>query len=101
MLFVSSIGSISLTYLKIAIVCLSRRNSKALTTCCTRLLVYHIVLGCGFTITILHRFLAYADLRKLNSVLGSVVPTCVNHIIYGLQTKEIKQRIFRVFTEPR
>lgn len=105
MLFVSSIGSISLTYLKIAIVCLSSRNtslnSKALTTCSTRLLVYHIVLGCGFTITILHRFLAYADLRKLNSVLGSVVPTCVNHIIYGLQTKEIKQRIFRVFTEPR
>lgn len=101
MLFVSSIGSISLTYLKIAIVCLSSKNSslnsKALTTCSTHLLVYLIVLGCGFTIIVLHRFPAFADLRKVSSVLGSVVPTCLNPIIYGLQTKEIKQRIFRMF----
>ncbi|XP_035638247.1 olfactory receptor 146-like [Oncorhynchus keta] len=100
-LFVSSIGSISLTYLKIAIVCLSSKNSslnsKALTTCSTHLLVYLIVLGCGFTIIVLHRFPAFTDLRKVSSVLGSVVPTCLNPIIYGLQTKEIKQRIFRVF----
>uniref|UniRef100_A0A6Q2ZFS5 G-protein coupled receptors family 1 profile domain-containing protein n=1 Tax=Esox lucius TaxID=8010 RepID=A0A6Q2ZFS5_ESOLU len=100
-LFVTSMGSISLTYLLIAIVCLrsksSTLNSKALITCSTHLLVYLILLGCGFTIIILHRFPAYADLRKLCSVLGSVVPTCVNPIIYGLQTKEIKHMIFTVF----
>ncbi|XP_010864372.5 olfactory receptor 13H1-like [Esox lucius] len=100
-LFVTSMGSISLTYLLIAIVCLRRKsstlNSKALITCSTHLLVYLILLGCGFSIVILHRFPAYADLRKLCSVLGRVVSTCVNPIIYGLQTKEIKHVIFTVF----
>uniref|UniRef100_A0A674BPP8 Olfactory receptor 51I2-like n=1 Tax=Salmo trutta TaxID=8032 RepID=A0A674BPP8_SALTR len=100
-LFVSSIGSISLTYLKIAIVCLSSKNSslnsKALTTCSTHLLVYLIVIGFGVTIIILHRFPKYAELGQMCSVLFLVIPNCLNPIIYGLQTKEIKQRIFRMF----
>uniref|UniRef100_A0A673ZEL6 G-protein coupled receptors family 1 profile domain-containing protein n=1 Tax=Salmo trutta TaxID=8032 RepID=A0A673ZEL6_SALTR len=103
----SSIGSVTLTYLKIAMVCVRNKNrvlnSRALQTCSTHLSVYIIMLVSGFTIIFLHRFPQWAEHRKLSAifVLGSVVPICVNHIIYGLQTKEIKQRIFRVFTEPR
>ncbi|KAK1874654.1 Olfactory receptor 51I2 [Dissostichus eleginoides] len=58
----SSIGSVTLTYLRIAMVCLRSKNktlnSKALQTCVTHLAVYAILLVSGFIIVILHRFQA-------------------------------------------
>uniref|UniRef100_A0A4W6C663 G-protein coupled receptors family 1 profile domain-containing protein n=1 Tax=Lates calcarifer TaxID=8187 RepID=A0A4W6C663_LATCA len=74
----SSICSITLTYLRIAAVCLRGKNkalnSKALQTCATHLAVYLILL-------------------KVASVLGHVVLPALNAVIYGLQIKEIRQRI--------
>ncbi|XP_049447273.1 olfactory receptor 5B17-like [Epinephelus fuscoguttatus] len=97
----SSIGSITLTYLRIAIVCLRSKNkvlnSKALQTCATHLAVYFILLVSGFIIVILHRFPQLADHRKVAAVLGHVVLPALNAVIYGLQIKEVRQKIMNLF----
>ncbi|XP_021475506.2 olfactory receptor 52N5-like [Oncorhynchus mykiss] len=97
----SSIGSVTLTYLKIAMVCVRNKNrvlnSRALQTCSTHLSVYIIMLVSGFIIIFLHRFPQWADHRKLSAILFHVVPPWLNPIIYGLQTKEIRQKIFNKF----
>ncbi|XP_010744336.2 olfactory receptor 52N5 [Larimichthys crocea] len=97
----SSIGSVTLTYLKIAAVCVQSRNkvlnSKALQTCTTHLAVYVILLVSGFIIVILHRFPQLSDHRKVASVLGHVALPALNAIIYGLQIKEVRQRIMTLF----
>ncbi|KAG8008399.1 Olfactory receptor 52N5 [Nibea albiflora] len=97
----SSIGSVTLTYLKIAAVCVQSRNkmlnSKALQTCTTHLAVYVILLVSGFIIVILHRFPQLSDHRKVASILGHVALPALNAIIYGLQIKEVRQRIMTLF----
>ncbi|XP_040006927.1 olfactory receptor 52N5-like [Xiphias gladius] len=97
----SSICSITLTYLKIAVVCVSSRNkvlnSRALQTCATHLAVYILLLVSGFVIVILHRFPRLSDHRKVAAVLGHVALPALNAVIYGLQIKEVRQRIMAVF----
>ena len=97
----SSMSSIAVTYLRIAAVCLSGRNkalnSKALQTCTTHLVVYTILLVSGFTIVILHRFPHMSDYRKVAMVMGHVVLPALNAVIYGLQIKEVRQKISAVF----
>ncbi|XP_068587732.1 olfactory receptor 52N5-like [Cebidichthys violaceus] len=97
----SSIGSVTLTYLKIAVVCLSSRNKslngKALQTCTTHLAVYVFLLVSGFIIVTLHRFPQLADHRKVAAVMGHVVLPVLNGVIYGLQIKEVRQRIMALF----
>lgn len=97
----SSICSITITYLKIAMVCLSSRNkvlnSRALQTCATHLIVYTILLVSGFVIVILHRFPQLADHRKVAALLGHVALPALNVVIYGLQIKEVQQKICAVF----
>ncbi|XP_073335024.1 olfactory receptor 5B17-like [Pagrus major] len=101
----SSMGSISLTYLKIAAVCLRSKNkalnSKALQTCSTHLAVYIFLLVSGFIIVILHRFPHLSDHRKVASVLVQVTVPAFNAVIYGLQIKEIKQRIITLFNNSK
>ncbi|KAM4544874.1 olfactory receptor 8G17-like [Odontesthes bonariensis] len=93
-LFIASIGSVVLTYTKITIVCLTSKskslNSKALKTCSTHLVVYLILSISGYTIVILHRFPQYSDYRKLSAILFVIIPGGLNPIIYGLQSKEIR-----------
>ncbi|XP_070773700.1 olfactory receptor 52N4-like [Enoplosus armatus] len=93
----SSVGSVTLTYLKIAAVCVSSKNkvlnSRALQTCATHLAVYVFLLASAFIIVILHRFPQLSDHRKVVSVLCGVALPALNAVIYGLQMKEIKQRI--------
>ncbi|XP_058271890.1 olfactory receptor 52N5-like [Hemibagrus wyckioides] len=100
MLWSLSISCISITYLKIAYVCFKNRSStlksKAIKTCSTHLIVYLIFLGCGSTVIILHRFAAYEELRNLASILFHIVPTSLNPVIYGLQTKEIRQGLQQI-----
>ncbi|KAM4620421.1 olfactory receptor 52D1-like [Polymixia lowei] len=96
----SSIGSTILTYLKIAMVCLTSKNkvlnSRALQTCATHLAVYLILLVSGLTFVTLHRFPQWSDHRKLAAIMVIAVPPALNAVIYGLQIKEIRQKIINM-----
>ncbi|XP_012712301.2 olfactory receptor 52D1-like [Fundulus heteroclitus] len=100
-LFTSSIGSIILTYTKITAVCLTSMNktlnTKALKTCSTHLVVYLIMLFCGIFIITLHRFPQYSDQRKISAILIHIVPSSLNPIVYGVQSKEIKKFLSKFF----
>lgn len=97
----SSISSIGITYLKIAVVCMRSKsqmlNRRALQTCTTHLVVYTILLLSGFIIVILHRFPSMSGHRKVAAVLGHIVLPVLNGAIYGLQIKEVRQRVRTVF----
>ncbi|XP_035483086.2 olfactory receptor 52N5-like [Scophthalmus maximus] len=100
-----SLCSVTLTYLRIAMVCLSSRNktlnSKALQTCASHLAIYIILLLSGNIIIILHRFPDLSDLRKLASILFHVVPPALNAVIYGLQIKVVREKIIIIFTRKK
>ncbi|XP_030649374.1 olfactory receptor 4E1-like [Chanos chanos] len=100
LLFVSSMGSIALTYIKITAVCLTSKNrtlnSRALKTCSTHLAVYLIMLVSGFVIITLHRFPEYAEYRKLAALLFHIVPGILNPVIYGLQSTEIRRVMVQI-----
>ncbi|XP_051960566.1 olfactory receptor 52N5-like [Xyrauchen texanus] len=100
-LFTSSIGCVFMTYLMIAIVCIKGKNkatnSKAIKTCSTHLAVYVILLTSGFNVIVLHRFSAFSENRKLSSVMLHVIPPGLNPVIYGLQAKEIRQKMVKLF----
>ncbi|XP_026183427.1 olfactory receptor 51E1-like [Mastacembelus armatus] len=97
----SSMCSVTLTYVRITMVCLSSKNkamnSKALQTCATHLAVYIMLLVSGFIIVILHRFPELSDHRKAAAVLGHIALPALNAVIYGLQIKEIRHRIKALF----
>lgn len=97
-----SLSSVILTYLRIAMVCLSTKNkslnTKALQTCATHLAVYIILLFSGNIIIILHRFPELSDHRKFASILFHVVPPSMNTVIYGLQIKAVREKIIVIFT---
>lgn len=93
-LFTASIGSTIVTYSSITIVCLTSKNkslnTKALKTCSTHLVVYLVLIFSGFAIIILHRFPQYTEYRKLASLLFHIIPSSLNPVIYGVQSKEIR-----------
>ncbi|KAM9348521.1 uncharacterized protein ABDE67_010560 [Symphorus nematophorus] len=103
-LFTASIGSMVLTYTRIAVVCLTSKsktvNSKALKTCSTHLFVYLLMFVCGMLIILLHRFPQYSDYRKLSAILFHIIPGSLNPIIYGVQSKEIRKFLSKLF-QPR
>lgn len=98
----SSLGSMSITYLRIAMVCLSSKskalNSRALQTCATHLAVYFIMLVSSLTPMIIHRNPEWADSGKVASVMFFAVPPVLNPIIYGLHCKELRDKIVQHFT---
>ncbi|XP_053187222.1 olfactory receptor 52K1-like [Scomber japonicus] len=100
-LFTGSIGSMVLTYTKITVICLTSKNkslnSKALKTCSTHLVVYLILLLSLMTIVTLHRFPQLAESRKMVALLFHVIPGSLNPIIYGMQSKEIRRFLSKVF----
>ncbi|KAF7206760.1 olfactory receptor 56A4-like [Nothobranchius furzeri] len=103
----SSLGTITLTYLHIAVVCLrswtrtGTRNSQALQTCATHLILYIIMFMSGGIIIILHRFPELSDSRKMASIMFHVVPPAMNAVIYGLQIKAIRQKLLILFIRNR
>ncbi|XP_078121999.1 olfactory receptor 52K1-like [Sander vitreus] len=100
-LFTGSIGSTVLTYTKITVVCLMSNNkslnSKALKTCSTHLFAYLIMLSSGMLVILLHRFPQYSDYRKMAAILFHIIPGCLNPIIYGVQSKEIRKFLSQLF----
>uniref|UniRef100_A0A8D3BKV5 Olfactory receptor n=1 Tax=Scophthalmus maximus TaxID=52904 RepID=A0A8D3BKV5_SCOMX len=100
-LFSASIGSTVLTYTKITVVCLTSNNkslnSKALKTCSTHLVLYLIMMFSGMSLIALHRFPQFSDYRKLSSVLFHIIPCSLNPIIYGVQSKEMRKFLFKLF----
>ncbi|NP_001032482.1 odorant receptor 115-12 [Danio rerio] len=99
-LLTSSLGWVVLTYLRIAMVCIKSKhkatNSKAIKTCTTHLTVYIITIIFGFVPIFLHRFSEYTESRKFGNVMFHVVPPGLNPIIYGLQAKEIKDKMLKL-----
>ncbi|XP_078101482.1 olfactory receptor 52N5-like [Sander vitreus] len=100
-----SLCSVTLTYLRIAMVCLRSKNkalnSKALQTCATHLVVYMLLLLSGNIIIIFHRFPDLSDERKLASILLHVVLPSMNAVIYGLQIKAVREQIYIIFTRKK
>ncbi|XP_023823921.1 olfactory receptor 8G17-like [Salvelinus sp. IW2-2015] len=98
--FITSMGSVALTYIRITMVCVRSKskslNSKALHTCFTHLAVYLIMLMTGFIIVFLHRYPQWSDHRKLASIMFYVVPPALNPIIYGLQSKDIRKLVVNI-----
>ncbi|XP_036444820.1 olfactory receptor 8U9-like [Colossoma macropomum] len=99
-ILVSSMGSIVLTYSKIAAVCINSKNktlnSKALKTCSTHLTVYLIMWLSGCIMIILHRFSGYADYRKGAALLFHIGPGILNPVIYALQCTEIRHIMLKI-----
>nr|XP_055035496.1 olfactory receptor 1L3-like [Misgurnus anguillicaudatus] len=100
LLHTSSMGTMFITYLKIAIVCIKSKNkainSKAIKTCSTHLAVYLIMMISGSVLIFLHRFPEYTDSRKTSNITSLISP-CLNPIIYGFQIKDIRQIILQLF----
>nr|XP_046267651.1 olfactory receptor 52N2-like [Scatophagus argus]XP_046267670.1 olfactory receptor 52N2-like [Scatophagus argus] len=98
-----SLCSVILTYMRIAMVCLTTRamSNKAFQTCATHLAVYIILLLSGGIIILLHRFPGLSDHRKIGSILFHIVPPSMNAVIYGLQIKAVREKILNVFSKKK
>lgn len=100
LLFSCSTGCIALTYSRVALICWIRKNKdlneKAMQTCASHLVLYLIMFWSGFLTIILHRFPNYPDLRKIAHILFHVVPANLNPIIYGMQTRSLRDSIFQI-----
>uniref|UniRef100_A0AAR2JFG9 G-protein coupled receptors family 1 profile domain-containing protein n=1 Tax=Pygocentrus nattereri TaxID=42514 RepID=A0AAR2JFG9_PYGNA len=99
-LLVSSVGSIVLTYSKIAAVCFISKNktlnNKFLKTCSTHLTVYLIMWLSSCIMIMLHRFSGYTDYRKGAALLFHIGPGILNPIIYALQCTEIRHTMLKI-----
>ncbi|KAK7882205.1 hypothetical protein WMY93_028379 [Mugilogobius chulae] len=91
----SSIGSIVVTYTKITVVCWTSKsaslNRKALQTCSTHLFSYLLFLCSGMLIIIFHRFPHLVQERKFITIMYHLLPSSLNPLIYGVQSKEIRR----------
>lgn len=105
LLFSGSIGGIGVTYFRIVLICWMKKskelNNRALQTCASHLVLYLIMLWSGFLTIILHRFPDYPDLRKIAYILFHVVPSILNPVIYGMQTRPLRAKILKILSRKR
>ncbi|XP_017345872.3 olfactory receptor 52B2-like [Ictalurus punctatus] len=95
-----SILIVSLTYIKILITCLSKKQTqsigKAMQTCGTHLVVFLSFEVNIFLLLVSHRLEAVSPhLRRAFGAAVIIIPPILNPLIYGLKTKEIRQTVFR------
>ncbi|KAM9468385.1 olfactory receptor 52Z1P-like [Clarias gariepinus] len=93
-----SITLVSLTYIKILITCLSTKQkksiSKAIQTCGTHLVVFLSFEINTFFLLVSHRLESVSPhLRRAFGVSVVIFPLVLNPLIYGMNTKEIRQTI--------
>ncbi|XP_041100007.1 olfactory receptor 4Q2-like [Polyodon spathula] len=90
------------TYIRILMTCIYKRQSssksKAIHTCATHLTVYTIFVFTILFSIIMQRFQNVSpNARKITWVLFTTFPPCVNPIIYGIHTKEIRNNVLKCF----
>ncbi|KAI5628741.1 odorant receptor, family F, subfamily 118, member 2, partial [Silurus asotus] len=90
------------TYIQILITCIFKRQfdvkSKALQTCGTHLVVFLCVEFNAFFALIAHRFVNVSQhLRRAFGVSVMIFPPFLNPLVYGLKTKEIRQKVTVIF----
>ncbi|KAM9733210.1 olfactory receptor 52E4-like [Menidia menidia] len=91
------------TYLRILIACFRSKHSdtkaKALQTCATHLTVFLLLECLGLFTIISYRLRNISPhLRRLMGVATLIFPPTLNPIIYGLKTKEIRDKIAHFFS---
>ncbi|XP_036393618.1 olfactory receptor 52B2-like [Megalops cyprinoides] len=101
---VFSVSVVVYTYLQILIACFKSKGSdtktKALQTCATHLTVFLILESLGFLAIISYRMKEFSlHVRRFVGVSIMIFPPFLNPIIYGLKTKEIKQKIMLLFCQ--
>ncbi|KAM3874713.1 olfactory receptor 52B2-like [Diretmus argenteus] len=101
---VASNALILYTYLHILIACFKTRRSdtraKALQTCATHLVVFLLLECLGLFTIISYRLRNISPhLRRFIGVSTLIFPPTVNPIIYGLKTKEIREKIVHFFSK--
>ncbi|XP_039987226.1 olfactory receptor 52D1-like [Xiphias gladius] len=94
-------GMILYTYLQILVACFRSRRSdtkaKALQTCATHLLVFLLLECLGLFTIISYRVKNISPhLRRFMGVSTLIFPPTLNPIIYGLKTKEIREKLILI-----
>ncbi|XP_064159545.1 olfactory receptor 52N5-like [Anguilla rostrata] len=92
------LGMILYTYIQILLACFKNKHSdtksKALQTCTTHLTIFIISECLGLFTIISYRIKQLSPhLRRMIGVSTLILPPTLNPIIYGLKTKDIRQRI--------
>lgn len=59
-----------------------------------------IMVFSGISNIALHRFPQYIDYRKICMILFHIIPGSLNPVIYGVQSKEIREFLSKLF-EPK
>lgn len=94
-------GTILYTYLQILIACFRSKRSdtkaKALQTCATHLVVFLLLECLGLFTIISHRIKNISpQLRRFIGTSTLIFPPTLNPIIYGLRTKEIRDKLVSI-----
>ncbi|XP_074496782.1 olfactory receptor 52B2-like [Sebastes fasciatus] len=95
-------GMILYTYLQILVACFRSKRSdtkaKALQTCATHLIVFLLLECLGLFTIISYRIKNISPhLRRFLGVATLIFPPALNPIIYGLKTKEIREKVVYFF----
>ncbi|XP_042372516.1 olfactory receptor 52B2-like [Plectropomus leopardus] len=95
-------GMILYTYLQILVACFRSKRSdtkaKALQTCATHLIVFLLLECLGLFTIISYRIKNISShLRRFMGLSTLIFPPTLNPIIYGLKTKEIREKVLSFF----